>query len=191
MQALSEVLPKYSEKDFVIVYRKNKQGMFKSEIWTKRDFEPLEIMLAPYSSQIKDSHLTTSAHAPLTLPKTGRGCHPEDQSLALDGRCRNLMARKDLIDPEEHTGSLYWVVTRTSETKEQNLEFENFTWEQNIQVSMPSPVSKKRKLDPVHWSSSELPSFPVLLNKKALKKHTKLCVFMADKKKEKDLKGKR
>ena len=38
-------------------------------MWTKRDFEPYEIILSHYSSQIKDTHLTGSAHAGVTLPK--------------------------------------------------------------------------------------------------------------------------
>ena len=40
LQALSEVLPKFSDKDFVVVQRKNIRGLWKSEIHTKRDFEP-------------------------------------------------------------------------------------------------------------------------------------------------------
>jgi hypothetical protein len=140
-------------------------------------------MLAPHSSQIKESHLMASAHAVVTLPKSGRGAHPENQSLALDGRCRNLIASKGTLDPDEHTGSLYWVVRRTSDTKEVNLDLENITWEQQIKVNFSGPGFKKRKLEPVEWTSSECPSFPILVNKKAIKKHTQLCVFLADKKK--------
>ena len=182
LQALLESLPKFSEKDFVVAHRKNDKGIFKTEIWTKRDFEPLEIMLAPWSSQLKDSHLMVSAHAVVTLPKHGRGAHPENGSLALDGRTRNLMASAGTIDKDEHVGSLYWSITRTSVLKEVNMEIEQATWQQKIQMHLPGPASKKRKVDPIEWEPSELPSFPILLNKKAIKKHTKLCVYLADKK---------
>ena len=45
-------------------------GVWKGEVWTKRDFEPYEIVLAPYSSQIKDTHLTGNAHAGMAMPKS-------------------------------------------------------------------------------------------------------------------------
>ena len=143
LQALSEVMPKYSEKDFILVNRKNDKGLWKSELWTKRDFEPLEIQLAPISSQIKETHLMASAHAVVTIPKHGRGAHPENLSLATDGRSRNLIAKSGSLDKDDHAGSLFWVVTRTSETKEVNLELDNVTWSQNIKMSLPAP--KKRK----------------------------------------------
>ena len=122
LQALFELLPKYSDKDFIMVNRKTDKGLWKSELWTKRDFEPLEIQLAPFSSQIKDTHLMATAHAVVTLPKHGRGSHPTNGSFALDGRSRNMIARIGVVDKEEHHGSLFWVITRTSETKEVNLE---------------------------------------------------------------------
>ena len=179
LEALSEVLPTFGDKDFIIAHRKSNAN-WKSEVYTKRDFEPFEIMLAPHSSQLKDSHLMASAHAVVTLPKHGRGAHPDNQSLALDGRCRHLIASQGTVGPDEHTGSLYWVVTRTSQAKEANLDFENITWEQHIKFSFPA--AKKRKLGPVDWEPAELPAFPILVNKKAIPKHTKLCVYMADKK---------
>ena len=182
MEALSETMPKYSDKDFAVVHRRNEKGLWKSELHTKRDFEPLEIQLAPCSSQVKDSHLKAPAHAVVTIPKHGRGAHPENLSLAIDGRSRNIMATKGAIDAEEHVGSLYWVVTRTSNAKDVNLDQDNVTWEHSIKVNLPAP--KKRKTETVHWEPSELPSFPLLVNKKAIKKHTMLCVFLADKKKE-------
>ena len=124
-----------------------------------------------------------AAHALVSLPKTGRGAPPESMTLALDGRCRNVIASPGLRDPEEHTGSLYWVVTRTSDTKLVNLEPENVTWQQQIKLNLPG--AKRRKVDPVDWSASQLPAFPVLVNKKAISKNTMLCVFLAEKEKAK------
>ena len=62
-----------------------------------------------------------NAHDVVTLPKYGRGSHPLNQSLALDGRTKNILAAKNLLDLEEHRGSFYWVVTNTSEQKEGQL----------------------------------------------------------------------
>ena len=127
-----------------------------------------------------------SAHAVITLPKHGRGAHPQNSSLALDGRSRNMLASKDLVDLEEHRGSLYWVVTRTSDAKAVNMEVEMIQCSQSIQMTLPAP--KKRKTVPQqYWSSSELPSFPILVNKKVLEKHTQLfCYLPKDEKKVKD-----
>jgi hypothetical protein len=181
-EALLETLPKYSEKDFVVVHRKNEKGLWKDELWTKRDFEPLEIQLGPFSSQLKDTHLMATAHAVVGLPKHGRGAHPENLSLAFDGRGRTLMAHKGSLDSEEHQGSFYWLVQRTSQASVANLTFENAILEQQIKVSLPAP--KRRKVTTVQWDSSELPSIPILVNKKAIQKNTKLLMFQAEKKKE-------
>ena len=69
LQVMYEVLPKWTLKDFVVVHRRGDKGVWKGEVWTKRDFEALEILLAPHSSQLKDTHLTGNAHAGVTLPK--------------------------------------------------------------------------------------------------------------------------
>jgi hypothetical protein len=184
LQALFEVMPKYSEKDFIMVNRKTDKGLWKSELWAKRDFEPLEIQLAPFSSQIKDTHLLmVIAHAVVTIPKHGRGSHPTNGSLALDGRSRSLIARSGVVDNEEHHGSLFWVITRTSETKEVNLDLDNSTWSHNIKMNLPAP--KKRKAEVIEWEPSELPSFPILVSKKAIQKKTKLCVYMPKQTKDK------
>ena len=107
MHAMFQIMPKYSDKDFIMVNRKTHPGLWKSELWTKRDFEPLEIQLAPFSSQTKDTHLMATAHAVVTIPKRGRGAHPTNGSLALDGRSRSLIARSGVVDKEEHRGSLF------------------------------------------------------------------------------------
>ena len=107
LQALCDSLPTYKDSDFVVVARKNEKGLWKNEVWTKRAFEPLEIQFGPFSSHLKDTHLMASAHAVLDLPKNGRGSHPENQALALDGRGRNLMAPKDLCDTDAHAGSFF------------------------------------------------------------------------------------
>ena len=152
------------------------------ETWTRREFEPMEIMFAPFSSQLKDTHLMAAAHAPVNLPKHGRGAHPSNGNLALDGRMRNVIAGKGVLDTEEHAGSLFWCVTRTSDMTRVNLDLDQVTWDMQIKMSVPAP--KRRKVDPNEWTSSELPVIPILVNKKKIGKHTRLCMFMMDKKKD-------
>ena len=184
LEALHETLPKYTQNDFVVCQRKTSMGVWMCELYTKRSFEPWEILLAPHSSQIKDTHLMASGHAVVSLPKCGRGAHPENLSLALDGRGRTMIASAGAVDPAEHTGSLFWLVMRTTNQEQANLELENMAWQQQITVNLPVPVSKRRKVEPIAWAPSELPSLPILVNKKAIEKHVRLAMFMPEKKKQ-------
>ena len=106
LQALADVLPSYCEKDFHLVARQNGKGIWCNEVWTNRSVEPLEIMIGPWSSALKDSHLMASRHALVGLPKNGPGAHPDNQAMALDGRGKNKIAPKGELDSEEHKGSL-------------------------------------------------------------------------------------
>ena len=72
LRALQDLLPLYSEKDLLVVNRKSDKGLRNTELWTNRNFEALEIQFAPFSSQLKESHLMANAHAVVTLPKNGR-----------------------------------------------------------------------------------------------------------------------
>ena len=209
LHAMHEALPKYTLKDFVVLSRKNDRGAWRGEFWTKRDFDAYEILLAPHSSQLKDTNLTASAHAVVTLPRNGKGAHPDNQSLALDGRTRSLIAASGSLDDLEHTGSLYWLVTRTPEVASANLQEELLTFEQHLKLHIPGhvnvsyklfiytpllrcdrcllvpcrgPAGKKRKLDPVDFEPAETPALPILINSKSISKHTKLCVFLSDRK---------
>ena len=53
LEALHEVLPQFTEQDLVIAHRQNKQGAWRPELWTHRDFDAYEIILAPSTSQLK------------------------------------------------------------------------------------------------------------------------------------------
>ena len=181
MQALWESLPTWSDKDLVVAHRKNEKGIWRDELWTARDFDANELLLAPFTSQLKDTHLMASGHAVVDIPKHGRGAHPDGQSMALDGRTRNLIAKKGVLDESEHKGSLFWIVGRTSKASEANLSLEPISFEQKTFLTLPN--NKKRKIS-VDWGASEMPAIPILVNKKALKAHTQLLVFHADKKKE-------
>ena len=119
-------------------------GVWKGEVWTERDFEAVDILLAPHSSQLKETHLTGHAHAGVALPKNGRGAHPENSSLALDGRLRSLIATEGPLDEKEYAGSLYWLITRTNDPAEANLHTENMTFKQHTEVMLSGPASPPR-----------------------------------------------
>ena len=160
MQALAEVLPKYCDNDFKLVARQNDKGIWCSEVWTNRSFEPLEIQLGPWSSQLKESHLMTSGHALVGLPKNGSGAHPDNQAMALDGRGKSKIAPTGELDAEEHHGSLFWVVGRTSTVQDVNLVLENITF--GMQIKMPLPYAKQRNTGTCERGACELPSPPFL-----------------------------
>ena len=178
LEALQEQVPTYTSKDFVVINRQNSFGIWQSEVWTKRAFKEKEILFAPLSSQLKDTHLMASANAVVGLPKHGRGAHPEQQTLALDGRSRSRLAHKDTVDSQEHKGNLFWIVGRTPSPSEANMTLENTSFEQKVTLVLPD--NKKRKLTS-EWGSSELPQIPVLINQKAIEAHKRLMVLVADK----------
>ena len=66
---------------------------------------------------------------------------------------------------------------RTSVASEANLVMESVAWEHHVDLKMPF---KKKKVS-VDWQASELPTIPVLINKKPLKEHTCLAVHWVDK----------
>ena len=183
LEALHEVLPQFTEKDLVVAQRQNKQGAWKSELWTNRDFDAYEIILAPYSSQLKDTHLTQSAHAVVGLPKHGVGAHPSGGSLALDGRSRMFIAHSNTMDELEHKGSLYWVVARPSDDSLCNLSTDTFAWEQKVLVQLPG--HKKKKVVAMSRSIDALPSIPVIVNKKPIEKYTQLVLYQKEREKVK------
>ena len=147
-------------------------------MWTVRDFKPLEIMFAPLSSQLRDTHLMAAGHAVVTLPKHGRGAHPDNASLALDGRGRTLRAPEGMLDTQKHEGYYYWMVDRCTKEQEPNMAFENATVEQSIRVGLPGP--KKRKTTKVEWQVAEEPSYPIMVNPAEVLKHTKLRILQAE-----------
>ena len=116
-----------------------------------------------------------SLHALVNLPKHGPGAHPDNQVLALDGRGKNNIAPKGELDSEEHQGSLFWVVGRTSKALDANLVMENITFETQINMSLPAP--KRRKTETCSWDSSMMPSVPIIVNKTNIDNHIQLLVF--------------
>ena len=94
------------------------------------------------------------------------------------------MAPKGLCGTDEHAGSFYWVVARTSKASEANLSLDSATFEQTLKVTLPAP--KKRKTTNLTWESAEMPSIPILVNKAKIEKDKQLLVFLSEKKKSAD-----
>jgi flagellar biosynthesis GTPase FlhF len=184
LQSLYEVLPTYTDKDLVVCNRQNDKGGWKTELWTARPFAAEELIFAPLSSALKDSHLTDLKNAVVGIPKYGCGKHPQDQALALDGRGRYTIAHAGSLDGTEYTGSLFWLVSRTSAMERANMSLENVSWEHTVKVSLPLKSGKKRA---VEWASKDLPTIPVLMNKQKIEAHMRLAVFHDE---EKDKKAK-
>ena len=181
LEALHETLPTYSCSDLAIAHRQNKQGIWKDEVWTKRPFAPQELQFAPLSSQVKDTNLTLMANALVGLPKSGPGRHPENGSLALDGRSKTSVAKAGSIDGVDHTGVLFWLVGRTSEANDANMSIEIVSFHHIVDLVLPF---KKQKTTKVEWHSKDLPTIPILVNQVAIKEYTRLIVFQEVAKKE-------
>ena len=139
LQALAEVLPLYHDKDFHLVARQNDKGIWCSEVWTKRSFEPLEIQLGPWSSQLKDSHLMTTCMLWWAFPKVALVHILTITPWSLTVQARTRWHLNGEFDEEEHTESLFWVVGRTSQVVDVNLVLENITFETQIKMSLPAP----------------------------------------------------
>ena len=95
-----------------------------------------------------------------------------------------LLASPGSLDEQTHTGSLFWLVTRSCDPSEANMEQECAQFEATIKCSFTgSPALKKRKVDPVEWSRQEMPGIPFLFNSKPIAARTKLVMHLPSKKK--------
>ena len=77
------------------------------------------------------------------------------------------------MDAHKHLGLLFFVVERSQVPDEANMSLEVVPWEYSVDIEMPS---KKRKKQSVQWDAQDLPSISILVNKKAIKEHTRLVV---------------
>ena len=117
------------------------------------------------------------ANCPVGIPQHGPGKHPEGHSMALNGRTRTSIASKDLFGIAEHTGPLFWLVHRTSNITEANMSLEQTSFEMNCVLH----VTKKHKHH-WDWESEDLPKIPILMNRKTIKQHQRLAMFLENRK---------
>ena len=90
----------------------------------------------------------------------------------MDGRTRTSIAHAGLLDPVEHTGSLFWIVHRSLDHDDANMVIDQVLWDLKVVLSMPFKKAKHN----VHWPQQDLPPIPVMLNPKAIKKQQRLVV---------------
>ena len=180
---LSGYLPSYAPTDLHIVTR-NKNGNKSSELWTARDFNEGELILAPMTHTTRISHLHNFNHAVVGFPKRGKGAYPgatESVEVGLDGRSRGIVCNAGSLQAAaDQTGGLFWLIGRTSENSEANMAWESISW--NLDVTFTNMPRKKAKLTS-GWVATELPVIPILTNKKAIKAGIRLLAYQ--KKKEK------
>ena len=143
LEALHESLPTYTDKDLVVCHRMNEKGIWKDELWTKKDFKANELLFAPLVSQVKETHLTLQSNVVLQFPRHGRGATVANQVLALDGRGKTSLAKAGSLDASEHKGTLFWLVNKTIVPAEGNMVLQPVHWEHHVTLHMPF---KKKKL---------------------------------------------
>ena len=100
--------------------------------------------------------------------------------MSLEGRFKGAIAAKDLVDPQELQGSLYWLVQRSSEQDKVNMKYDTFNWEG--QTVLRFHWEKKplfHDLRPEH-----LPKVPLLVNHKTIEQHERLVCFYEKPKRE-------
>ena len=66
----------------------------------------------------------------------------------------------------------FWIVHRSSEIDDANMVIDQVSWEHKVTLSMPF----KKAQHTVQWQQQDLPTIPVLMNPKAIKKQQRLVV---------------
>ena len=182
LETLADMVPTYTEKDLVVCHRQNASGAWKCELWTNRDFETHELVFAPLTSQLKETHLSFHNNCSIALPRHGPGAPRDNLQLALDGRGRASLASENLVDSSEHTGALFWLVQRVPRQEPANMSLDIVGWSHSVALFPPLPKKPKHE---TKWDAADLPTLPIMINKQAIKAHTRLTV-MQDLQKSKD-----
>ena len=142
-------------------------------MWTNRNFAPHTLILAPSTTEIKDSYWTKGRSVMVNLPKT-LDKPLQGKHLALDDRRRNkfLEAKEanlgDLAKEETH-GDIFFAIERTLEHSKANLVLSYV--EMPLQSSLTLPNGKKLKIS---LDSSYLPDVPLLTNPAEIPAKTRL-----------------
>merc|ERR1712051_838340 len=103
----------------MVASRRSSRGVWITEVWTLRDFKPKEIRIAPVTTQMKESRLTSGNSSQVGIPSHGVGKHPTGSSIALDGRGRSSMHPAGVCgEVAEKRGSLFWCIQRANDKGE-------------------------------------------------------------------------
>ena len=177
LDAMLKDMDQVTDEHLAIIHRRNDKGAWKTELWTKVDMEPYKLKFAPVSSQLKDTHLTTNANVLVGLPKHGRGAHPDQGQVALDGRGQLQVAKAGTLDDKEHLGALFWLVGKTDKRKEANMDLVPIHYKATLEYQLPWVKKRKTGENSWTWEPTELPSIPILVNKARIPKETRLLAF--------------
>ena len=171
LHSLYESLPTYANQEIMVLTRANSKGAWATEVWALKDSAAGEILFAPLSSQVKDTHISQQGNAVVTIPAHGHGSLPDGRtSVVLDGRNRMALREAGTCDEQEKRGTLFFLAQRTKDVKEANMALQPVS--ASISVDLSVPLQKRRKKH--SWDSADMPTVPVLVNTKAVKKHTQL-----------------
>ena len=159
LDRLHQLMPKFGEDDLVVAKREG--GAF--EVWTLKDYKPGELKFDPYSWEIKPRHWTATRSVIVR--------HTDDRRpTVIDGRVRATPCH------ERYTFSLFWLITRIGNGESKavkdkiNMELTYTT----AQLKMSFDINGKSFQQ--EEKSDDFPSIPILINPKAIKKHTMLTV---------------
>ena len=146
------------------------------EVWTTREVATHTTMLAPSTTEIKDSYWTKGrsvmVHLPKELDKPLHGKH-----LALDGRRRNKFleakeANLGEVAKEETHGDIFFAIERTLEKKKANLVLTYVEMPLHSSLTLPNGKKVTISLD-----SSYLPVVPLLTNPEDIPAKTRLIAL--------------
>ena len=151
---LVKALPTFTSKDFAIVKRDAEL-----EVWTLRDFKAGTIIFAPEAFEVKPRFWTAGRAA---IAKNSYVASGDKRPLVIDGRVRAAPDGK-------HGFALYWIVQRCAAgLKEINME-QSYT-----QADLVLNLTINGEETPIAKNASAMPSIPIIVNPKIVKKHTRL-----------------
>ena len=126
------------------------------EVWTMKDFPANELVICPFSTEIKERYWTYNRSA---LCLTDPGCKP----LVLDGRLWTKVASDGKVF------SVFWLIEQTTEQKDPNLKLVHSKLDFKMSAGMP---------DGTNLEMSDLNvSLPLYTNPADIPKHTRLVAL--------------
>ena len=178
MCLLKDMAPPLTEKDLCVVHRQDPRkhahpdGTYVVEVWTTREFKPLELVLTPYTHEVKDRYWTKGRS---NMLRTSNVPFLKGKTMALDGRWRGDFHKASTETSEKQEkrrlGSLFFCVERTSSRSDCNLVVKFTSVSLQAEVQLPGHKKPTKREVP---RSCEI---PVLTNPKALPQHTRLLVL--------------
>ena len=143
----------------ILIARRGK----KIELWSLVAWKAGELVLAPYTAEVKDRYWTLGRSALLKYPLQ-QGKH-----LALDGRLASKIPSADT----DQSFSLFWAVERTQSKIEANLVLEYAKATVDVMLEMPSG---KKKVE-MAQREGHVMEIPYLVNAKAIAPKTRLVAL--------------